>query len=289
MPKFYIFQFALDGDKLAIPNPTQGSGTVSYEEGFGSDYQLDLLTDPTAKAFPRAQYNQFCYDVTDNIRQYQTHGAPEFISSSDNGGTPFSYDLYARVRYDPGSGVQIYESQVAANVTLPTDPSWLVISGNRIPTGVILDYAIDGVPDAGFLQCQGTEVSRTTYAALYAIVGNLYGAGNGSTTFNIPDLRRRVRMGLGGSSSSYIGNAMANIGGSENVTLGIGQIPSHAHPTVDGDPEAKYFTNSPHSANLVGGGSIPVSNTINATGHAGGGGPHPNLQPSMILNPIIKT
>jgi microcystin-dependent protein len=73
-------------------------------------------------------------------------------------------------------------------------------------------------PPTGFLLCNGQTASRATYAALFAIVGTLFGAGDGSTTFTLPDYRDRMPVGAGGS---YLANSA---GGSKDATL-----PSHTH------------------------------------------------------------
>ena len=83
------------------------------------------------------------------------------------------------------------------------------------PAGVIIPFAGTSVP-SGYLLCNGALVSRTDYADLFAAVGTLYGAGDGSTTFSLPDLRDRV---LQGSSSthaagSYIAAGLPDIIGS---------------------------------------------------------------------------
>jgi microcystin-dependent protein len=62
--------------------------------------------------------------------------------------------------------------------------------------GLVLPYAGSSAP-TGWLLCDGAEISRTTYSDLFALIGTTYGVGNGSTTFNIPDLRGRVIMGVG--------------------------------------------------------------------------------------------
>lgn len=65
-----------------------------------------------------------------------------------------------------------------------------------LPTGTVLPYAATAAPSF-FLLCDGSAVSRATYAALFAVIGTSYGTGNGSTTFNLPDARGRVIMGAG--------------------------------------------------------------------------------------------
>jgi len=121
MPKYYPIPFATAGDKAAIPDDYQPSGSVNYESGYGPDYELVLGVDPAAKPFPRDQNNQMMFDITENIQQYQQNGTPEFITTSDNGGSPFPYSKNARVRYDNGSGYEVYTSLVDNNTSLPPD------------------------------------------------------------------------------------------------------------------------------------------------------------------------
>lgn len=89
---------------------------------------------------------------------------------------------------------------------LPVFESW--------PAGVIIPFAGTSVP-TGYLLCNGAAVSRTDYANLFAAIGTLYGAGDGSTTFNLPDARDRVLQGASGghSAGSYIAAGLPNITG----------------------------------------------------------------------------
>jgi microcystin-dependent protein len=284
MAKFFVYPFAVSGDKTAIPDPLQGSGSVSYNQGWGPDYGLDLSTDPAALPIPRDQTNQLYYDITDAINQYQTHGIPDFITTSDNLGTAFPYDLYAYVRYDDGTGFKIYENQVQGNTALPTDPSWQIVSGNPVPTGVVSAFAGTTLP-SGYLFCDGSAVLRSTYAALFAVIGTIYGAGDGSTTFNLPFMARRVIVGAGGTGSGTLGNTPGSIGGAETIALTGSQNGDHNHPTVPGFSLRQI---------AVGGGSgrpyvFNTGGTTNTGAINGGAGqPHDNIQPSLVMNWIIK-
>lgn len=90
------------------------------------------------------------------------------------------------------------------------------------PAGIIMPFAGTVAPQ-GCLFCDGSAVSRTTYAALFEVIGTTYGAGDGETTFNIPDLSGRVVIGVSNS------HALGTTGGSETVTLTDDQLPEHSH------------------------------------------------------------
>lgn len=150
--KFIRIPFATNGDKTTVPDPTQLDGSVSYDQGFGLDYQKVYPDDANAKAFPRAQFNELMFDTTVNINQYQTHGVPEFITTADNNGTPYPYAKWAFVRYDglDGNGSQVYQSLITANTNTPTpsasDANWRLMNNTMtaplIQTGASV-YALD--------------------------------------------------------------------------------------------------------------------------------------------------
>lgn len=116
---FYRTPFAASGDISPIPIGPLGDGSLSYAEGFSFDYERNPATDPAAKRIPRDQTNQLYRDITDNIGQYQRFSVPEWITSADNGGTPYAYARGAQVRYDAGAGVRVFASLVDANTSVP--------------------------------------------------------------------------------------------------------------------------------------------------------------------------
>jgi microcystin-dependent protein len=157
-----------------------------------------------------------------------------------------------------------------------------------MPTGAIIPYAVTAAP-SGYLLCNGSAVSRTTYSALFAIVSSLYGAGNGSTTFNVPDLRGKFMGGWDAGTSVLTsvttgmieGNVIGNSGGAQAVTLAIAQMPAHTHSVsvVDG-------TGSSTGIDIVNDAAAAADRT---TGSTGGGGAHSNIPPALIVNFVIKT
>src|SRR5210317_1585922 len=106
-----------------------------------------------------------------------------------------------------------------------------------IPTGTIVPWS-DSTVASGFLECDGTAVSRTTYGDLFAVVGTTYGVGDGSSTFNLPDLADKTVLGRSP------GKALASTGGANTVTgpgtvtgnianhtLSVPELPAHTHPS----------------------------------------------------------
>jgi microcystin-dependent protein len=178
----------------------------------------------------------------------------------------------------------------AAGYVLYADGSWGA-PASGMPAGAVAFTAADSAP-TGWLLAYGQEISRSTYAALFAAIGTTYGAGNGSTTFRVPDLRGRVVAGqddMGGVSANRLtglsggvdGDTLGATGGAEAHQLTTPQLPAHSHAGPNG-----LANNAPS-----GGGTRPVaSNTSGAstTGSAGGNEPHNNVQPTIILNGIIK-
>ena len=120
MAKYFRFPWAINGNKTAIPDATQSNGAVSYQQGYGPAYAANPTTDPSARDIERVMYNQALFDITENVQEYSQFGTPDYITAADNGGTAFPYAQYARVQYNPGSGMRVYESIINNNTNLPT-------------------------------------------------------------------------------------------------------------------------------------------------------------------------
>lgn len=130
-----------------------------------------------------------------------------------------------------------------------------------------------------WLVCDGRAIGRTTYSKLFAVVATSYGAGDGSTTFNIPDMRGRVPVGAG-LGSGLTNRTLAAIGGEEGHVLSVGEMPSHSHSLT-----ATVYN---QGTQLVVGAGEGINDIAGNTGNTGGGGAHNTMQPYVVVNHIIK-
>ena len=200
---------------------------------------------------------------------------------------------------------------------LSTNGSGTLSWASAFSAGMLMPYAGASAP-SGWLLCYGQAISRTTYAALFAIIGTTYGSGDGSTTFNVPDLRGRVIAGqddMGGTSANRLtdqsggldGDTLGDTGGSETHTLTAAEM-AHIHgfgrwKGTNDDLEWLY-----NNATWSGLGSYTYKQTLGEgggdTGTISSGeatttsvfldgsdtpSAHNNVQPTIILNYIIKT
>lgn len=186
-----------------------------------------------------------------------------------------------------------------------------VVELGGTPTGAILEFAGATAP-AGYLLCYGQAISRSTYSQLFDVIGTEHGAGDGSTTFNVPDRRGRVGAGvdnMGGSDASRLAssastaaarNTLGGVGGASSITLTTSTMPTHSHGVTDPghthdlNEQFQNASSGANNFNSVGGGTsatTPVNS--NTTGisiqNAGSGAAHDNVQPTILNNYIIKT
>lgn len=163
------------------------------------------------------------------------------------------------------------------------------------PTGTIVEWTASSLP-SGFLECNGSAVSRSTYSALFAIVGTTYGVGDGSSTFNLPNLSDNIPVGksnnkaLASTGGANTVQSTGNIAGSTaNATLSTDQLASHSHP-AGANPRSE-----PSPGNFAGATAASTGSTGGGTGHSHNmsanftGDSTSVLQPYLTLIYIIKT
>lgn len=153
------------------------------------------------------------------------------------------------------------------------------ISGDTLPIGSMIPYG-NATPPTNWLVCDGSAVSRITYAELFSVIGTSYGAGDGSTTFNLPNKKGKVSVGLNASDTDF--NTIGKTSGEKKHTLTVDEIPSHTHG-INFD-QMWEFGGTDSIATTSGGpygGNGYIKNT-------GGGQSHNNLQPYEVDCWIIK-
>ena len=148
-----------------------------------------------------------------------------------------------------------------------------------LPIGSIIPYSGETAPE-GYSICDGKELNRETYKELFSIIGTTFGNGDGTSTFNLPDLKGRISVGLDSSDTDF--DTLGKTGGKKTHTLTIDEIPAHTHNLT--------YNTSGAGANT--GGTVALGNTsttsLFATLPTGGSKEHNNLQPYIVLNYIIK-
>ena len=153
------------------------------------------------------------------------------------------------------------------------------------PVGSLQAYAGASAP-TGWLLCDGTSYSTTVYPELFNVLGYTYG-GDPPQNFLVPDLRGRVPMGAG-TGDGLTARSLGDEVGTETHTLTTAQMPSHNHNVQENSSNGTilggHFTPGGSSyAGNIGSSAAPVFVT-----NTGGGGSHPNVQPSLVTNYIIK-
>jgi microcystin-dependent protein len=195
--------------------------------------------------------------------------------------------LYKFVLKDSADVTQWTEDNISVPSTTPA------AAADPVPTGAILAYGGSSAP-TGFLIGDGSAISRATYAALFAVLGTTYGAGDGSTTFNLPDLRGRFPLG---KAAAGTGNVLGSTGGTiDHVHTG----PSHTHAiTVPRDGWGNNNNAPATSGRLATGDAAGAGEDVDCiqatadrsiTSDAGGSGNTGTANPPyQVVNYIVKT
>ena len=159
--------------------------------------------------------------------------------------------------------------------------------GDSFPVGSLMMFGGSSAP-TGWLICDGNAISRSTYSDLFAIIGEVFGVGDGSTTFNLPDLRGRSPLGVG-SGDGLTARALGDKGGEEDHQDTESEMPFHDHQeTARDDIDVFVFTGTGSAVDAISSTGSAASATPLATRETGGDGAHNTMHPFLAVNFIIK-
>ena len=228
-----------------------GSGTNSPAYAFNNDTDTGMYRkSANVIGFATAGVERFSVD-SGGITLFNRRDI-RFSESSSNGtnyiGLQAPSSVSSNVIFNlpgaDGSAGEFLQTDGSGNL------SFSIVQG--VPSGSVFCMAVATVP-SGYLECNGAAVSRTTYSALFAIIGTAYGAGNGSSTFNIPDLRGEFVRGFDNGKGTDSGRSIATSQSAQNA--------SHNHSiSLSGTTSTKSLT----------GGIRKISEGFNSNGSASG-------------------
>nr|DAG39803.1 MAG TPA: Baseplate wedge protein [Caudoviricetes sp.] len=180
---------------------------------------------------------------------------------------------------------------LAKNTDTDNDVKWVDqaggTTGDTLPVGSVISY-IKAIAPENWLVCDGSAVSRTDYSELFNVIGTTFGTGDGSTTFNLPDIKGKTIVGLDSSDTDF--NEIGKTLGEKTHTLTVAEMPSHNHSMGSfnqyNDGTGGSFAESEKVGRTTSG--ADGSKSINPIFNTGGSKAHNNIQPSVILCYIIK-
>jgi microcystin-dependent protein len=293
---------------LTLPTPTDTDGpewaeqlNAALETIDAHDHSIDKGTAVPAAGLDIDTDLDFQMNAAVNVQSVDLESQPAALEASK---VQSVYSIQGDLWFNNSSGtpVQITQGNSIASASSPL-----------VPTGVIWSFGGASAP-TGFLMCDGSAVSRATYSDLYAVIGDIYGAGDGSTTFNLPTSAGRAPIGAGTYTDTVLGSVTRTLGqivGAAAHVMTIAEMPGHNHG--GGAHSHKLFANASsavalnsavlQAAKLLSGGSandytITQTATAASQGLSGVEAPIPvqgsstafnNMQPSFVVNFIIKT
>lgn len=285
---------------------------------YRDDVSGAIVTSGTSTAYAVSSYETF--DTLAHLNgqviaftPHATNGATVTLNVDSLGAKP----LRSSVGVDLLAGVLIQGTPYVAIYNNSDGAFYLQgLYGNpyNVPLAAGMDYWGATAPNSAFAFPIGQAISRTAYAALFALVGTTYGSGNGSTTFNLPNKSGRVSAAIDLTGAVLTGTtittggatALGGTGGTETQLLTTAQLPAHSHANTLNDPQHSHGvtggTIGATTTSVLNGGAtantpvgpFAISIAAASTGvtitnaNAGGGTAHPNVQPTIMCNYIMR-
>lgn len=178
------------------------------------------------------------------------------------------------------TGQVLVKKTNADNDTEWIDPTGGQASGDTLPIGSIMPYPKATAPE-NWLICDGSAISRTDYSELFNAIGTTFGEGDGSTTFNLPNIKGRTIVGLDTDDTDF--NTIGKVLGEKTHTLTVEEMPKHSHALAT----PQYYYGESNTGSIYGANTTTSQFTRN-TNTSGNNQPHNNIQPSFVGVYIIK-
>ena len=310
-----------EGQSPSSINDSARAEMAAMAKGRG-DISGSIATGGTSTAYTVTSYQGFTVlqaELFIAFVPHATNGAVATLNVDGLGAKPLRSQPGSSG--DLGAGVLVQGTPYLATYFTSNGGEWILhgFYGNafNVPIAGSMDYFGTTPPNSNFVFPFGQAVSRTTYATLFGLVSTFFGAGDGSTTFNLPDLRGRVTAGLdnmGGAAAGRIGIVVTDggtingstfsAGGSSTHALTTAEIPVHAHGITDPGHSHTIPTTGNQTLGTQGGGpgivvgwadsGANARNTgssttgISGTNNSGGGNAHAMLQPTVMANKIMR-
>lgn len=288
------------GNELAVSatSPTTMTVQVGLGRGYIQGYSFDITDSPEAVSIPAASTSPRIDTVVARLSVTANRNITLAVVSGTPAASPAAPALTQNDETYEMPLADIYVAAGAVSITAGNITDRRYDIGHLYePIGKIMMYA-SATPPTRWLVCDGSAVSRTTYAALFGVIGTSYGAGDGSTTFNLPDFSGR--MPLGGVS------VIGETGGEETVALTTNQMPVHSHtgtaqsagshqhsvPSISNtyiaEGTGQYVFPATVKGNTTTGTAGEHSHDLSIN-NAGGGQAHNNMPPYLGINFLIYT
>lgn len=288
-----------DGSGSQVSDPSAAGATLPYVIAHNSSLFLGVLVTGNTEIAPRQQllsvpFAMMAGDVKQSSGDVTVNGTLHTVNSVQSEAL-----IQARDGLNIGSAKTGGQVMLMASSLGELQTPALIVSGNAsvsgrvrdktgyvMPVGSLLPYAGKNAPD-GWLLCNGWSVPRTTYADLFTVISTTYGAGDGSTTFTLPDMQGRTAIGAGqGSQPIALANrTLGQKDGEETHILSTLEMPAHTHgyTTYGSYRRLTGVLDSTGTKN-----SWQDSNSSVSTVSAGGNQGHNTMPPFLVLNYIIK-
>ena len=304
---YFIVRNGLSASRSVIF--TQGAGAATFTLPNGKDAIIWADgSDEVHSAMTNPQFTTIDTTGAANVQGALTLGTDLTVP---NGGTGASTFTAKGILYGQGTSALLVTAAGTENQLLQANgsgvPGFATVTGLN-PAGTIVMFAATSAP-TGYLPCDGAAISRTTYAALFSAISTSYGAGDGSSTFNVPNLQGKFPIGYDGGSSyglAATGGATSAsytpAGTNSGTALTEANLPAHTHDTWGNTwPTGSWTggTGTTQSSVTQTGGSLTSTSTLRtlATGSgtththtfAGTAATIATLSPYLVTNYIIKT